>query len=209
MKLLIYRIAKAVVWLYLHAIFRFQVRGRDNIPRRGGLLLAANHISAYDPPVVGCVIPRPAFFLAKKELFDNPLKKLIMTLARCIPIDRAEVGRSTLKTINKLLQRDEAILMFPEGTRSRTGKMASGKDGVGMIAAHNQVDVVPVHVAGLYRVRGSILHRPRITITFGKPVAVSRVLAEAQSLRREIYHTISAAVFERIQELGNGARLEP
>jgi len=207
MKLLIYRIAKFFIWLYLHAIFRFQVRGRDNIPGQGGVLLAANHVSAYDPPVVGCVIPRPAFFLAKKELFDNPLKKLVMTLVRCIPVDRADIGHATLRRINSLLKRNEAILLFPEGTRSRSGQMSSGKDGVGMIAAHNNVDVVPVHVAGLYKVRGSIFRRPRITITFGKPVAVSRLLAEAQASSRERYRMVSAAVFERIRELGNGARV--
>jgi 1-acyl-sn-glycerol-3-phosphate acyltransferase len=209
MKLIIYQIAKFFVWLYLHAIFRFQVQGRHYIPRRGGVLLAANHVSAYDPPVVGSVIPRPAYFLAKKELFDNPIKNLIMSLARCIPVDRADIGRGTLKRINDLLQRGQAVLMFPEGTRSRSGEINSAKDGVGMIAAHNKVDVVPVHVAGLYKVRGSIFRRPRIFISFGEAVPVASLLAETQQPRREIYRAITAAVFERIRELGNGAASVP
>jgi len=210
MKLLIYWIGKSCVWLYLHALFRFQVKGRDNIPRRGGLLLASNHLSAYDPPVVGCVIPRPAYFLAKQELFNNPLKELIMTLARCIPVDRADVGRDTLQRINTLLQKQQAILLFPEGTRSRDGELRRGKDGVGMIAAHNQVDVVPVHVAGLFRVHGSIFRRPRISISFGKPVSASQWLNNGTTLpRRELYHAITAAVFDRIRELGKAHEQRP
>jgi 1-acyl-sn-glycerol-3-phosphate acyltransferase len=210
MKLLIYRIAKSIVWLYLHALFRFHVYGRDYVPRRGGILLAANHLSAYDPPVVGCVIPRPAYFLAKKELFDNPLKKLIMAIARCIPVDRADVGRDTLRRINALLQKQQAVLLFPEGTRSRDGELRSGKDGVGMIAAQNQVDVVPVHVAGLFRVRGSIFRRPRISISFGKPVSASQWLNNRTTLsRRELYHAITAAVVDRIRELGKAHEQRP
>ena len=205
MKVIIYRVAKSFVWLYLHAIFRFHVSGRQNVPKRGGVLLAANHISAYDPPAVGCVIPRPAYFMAKKELFDNPLKNLIMSIARCIPIHRGDVGRATIKRINELLNQGQAILLFPEGTRSRNGELIAGKEGVGMIAAHNKVDVVPVHVAGLYKVRGSIFRRPKISISFGEPVRISSVIAESGLHRRESYRAITAAVFERIRELGSGS----
>jgi 1-acyl-sn-glycerol-3-phosphate acyltransferase len=204
MKSLIYRIAKFSVWLYLHAMFRFQVSGRHHIPRRGGILLAANHVSAYDPPAVGCVIPRPAYFMAKKELFDNPAKNLVMTLARCIPVDRGDIGRATIKQIGGLLGQGQAVLLFPEGTRSRTGEMGKVKEGVGMIAAHNNVDVVPVHVAGLFRVRGSIFRRPKISITFGEPVRVSSIIADCGQQRRDLYRKIAVAVFERIRELGNG-----
>lgn len=207
MRLVIYRVAKFFVWLYLHAMFRFQVHGRHNIPRRGGILLAANHLSAYDPPVVGCVIPRPAYFLAKKELFDNPVKKLIMTLARCIPVDRADIGHATVRHVNALLQRGEAILLFPEGTRTRSGEIGHSKNGIGMIAAHNKVDVIPVLVSGLFKVRGSIFRRPRISIAFGTPVAVSSLLEHEEQTRREIYRRITAAVFDRIRELGSGAKV--
>lgn len=204
MKLMIFRVAKFFVWLYLHAIFRFQVSGRHHVPRRGGVLLAANHVSAYDPPAVGCVIPRPAYFMAKKELFGNPLMNLIMTIARCIPINRADIGHATLKRIGELLKQGQAILLFPEGTRSHSGAIGAGKEGVGMIAAHNKVDVVPVHVAGLYKVRGSVFRRPKISISFGEPVRVSAIVAEPGQQRRELYRTITAAVFERIRELGRG-----
>jgi len=205
MKLIIYRMAKFFVWLYLHAIFRFKVYGRQNVPKRGGVLLAANHISAYDPPAVGCVIPRPAYFMAKKELFDNPLKNLIMNIARCIPIDRGDVGRATIKRIGELLKQGQAILLFPEGTRSRNGELLAGKEGVGMIAVHNNVDVVPVYVAGLYKVRGSIFRRPKISISFGEPVHISSLIAGSGENRREFYRVITAAVFERIRELGSGS----
>lgn len=202
MRLLIYRMAKLCVWLYLHAIFRFQVLGRQNIPRRGGILLAANHTSAYDPPAVGCVIPRPCYFLAKKELFSSRLKRLVLTLARCIPVDRADIGHGTVRRINTLLGSGDAILLFPEGTRTRTGEMGGRKNGVGLIAVQNQVDVVPVHVGGLFKVRGSVFRRPRITIAFGEPITVSAMLAPDNQGRRGGYQLITAAVFQRIQELG-------
>ncbi len=205
MMLIIYRVAKSFVWLYLHAIFRFQVYGRQNVPKRGGVLLAANHISAYDPPAIGCVIPRPAYFMAKKELFDNPVKKLGMTIARCIPIHRGEVGRATIKRISELLKQGQAILLFPEGTRSNDGELLAGKEGMGMLAVHNNVDVVPVHVGGLFKVRGSIFRRPKISISFGEPVRISSLIAEAGQNRREFYRAITTAVFERIRELGSGS----
>lgn len=168
-------------------------------------MLAANHVSAYDPLAVGCVIPRPAYFLAKKELFDSRLKRLIMTLVRCIPVDRADIGHGTVRHISALLKAGEAILLFPEGTRTRTGEMGRGKEGVGMIAAQTRVDVVPVHVTGLYKACGSIFRRPRVTIAFGEPVAVASLSAYGEQGRRESYRLITAAVFQRIRELGNAA----
>jgi 1-acyl-sn-glycerol-3-phosphate acyltransferase len=205
MMLLIYRMAKFFVWLYLHAMFRFRVNGRHHIPRRGGILLAANHVSAYDPPAVGCVIPRPAYFMAKKELFDNPAKNMIMKVARCIPVDRGDIGHMTVKRIGELLRDGQAVLLFPEGTRSHSGELGKVKEGVGMIAAQNNVDIVPVHVAGLFKVRGSIFRRPRISITFGEPVRVSSIVAEFGQQGRDLYRKIAAAVFDRIRELGNSA----
>jgi 1-acyl-sn-glycerol-3-phosphate acyltransferase len=189
-----------VFQMYCRLLFRIHVQGRENIPRRGKLLLAANHVSAYDPFVIGSLVPRVLYFLAKKELFQNPLLAVVMRFLHAIPLDRHEVAHTAIRRVNQLLANGEAVLLFPEGTRTRSGQMREGKAGVGMMAAVNQADILPVRVEGLFGKRGSLLRRPRVKIIFGAVISVAPFLQNGAA-PKEIYREIAATVLDRIRAL--------
>ena len=204
MKRFIFRFSQFLIWLYFSFMFRIEVRGADQIPRRGRLLLAANHISGYDPPLIGSVIPRVAYFMAKKELFRNPLLGALLRFYHCIPVDRAELSPSTIRRVSGLLQHEQALLMFPEGTRTRTGAMLELKAGIGMLACATRSNIMPVRIDGLFNVRGSFRKRPKVTVTFGQPVDITPYLQNGRA-GREIYVAIAAQVSERIRSLAPAA----
>jgi 1-acyl-sn-glycerol-3-phosphate acyltransferase len=197
---LIFRFLQFVVRMYLSLLFRIQVQGRELIPPRGKLLLAANHVSGYDPFFVGCVVPRVLYFMAKKELFENYWLGALLRFVHAIPVDRRDIGKATVRRINDLIAAGEAILLFPEGTRSRTGEIGEGKAGLGLLAVTNEVDIVPVRVEGLFGVRGSIRRRPRVKIVFGPVLAIAPFLQNGKA-NKEIYREIASAVIDHIRAL--------
>ena len=196
----IFRVSQFLLRLYFSLFFRIDVRGTEFVPRRGKLLFAANHVSGYDPPLVGCVIPRVVYFMAKKELFRHPLLRALLRFYNCIPVDRGEFGLSTLKKIEKLLSQGAGVLLFPEGTRTKSGQMGRPKLGLGMLAARNRADIVPIFIQGLFGVRGSVVRRPGVTITFGPPLEIEPFL-ENGKVGKELYNVISNAAFESVQRL--------
>ena len=202
MRRLLFRFSQWLVRCWFRSRYRIEVLGQERIPRKGRLLFAVNHVSAVDPFVVGCHVPRVLFFMAKKELFEHPLLAPLVRFYNCIPIDRAEFSLSSMRRIEKLLQQDEAVLLFPEGTRTKIGKLAPLKSGVAMIAARNQADIMPVYIEGLFRVVSSIFKRPRVRITFGEIVPIAPFLQNG-SAGKEVYGEITARVEERLMRLAN------
>jgi 1-acyl-sn-glycerol-3-phosphate acyltransferase len=197
----VFRFLQFAFQVYLRLLFRIQVQGREHIPRQGKLILAANHISGYDPFVIGALVPRVLYFLAKKELFRNPLLGAVLrVLLHAVPVDRRDIGHTTVRRINELLAGGEAILLFPEGTRNRSGKIGEGKSGVGMLAAANRADVVPVRVDGLHVARASMWRRSRIKVVFGPALSVAPFLQNGTATK-EIYRQIATTVLERIRAL--------
>lgn len=142
--------------------------GLENFPRKGPLIVIANHISAADPPVLGCVLPRPVHFMAKVELFRSPVLRWILIKAQAFPVQRGKADRGALREALRLLARDEVVVIFPEGHRSDTGELQEGRAGVVFLAQKTGVAVLPVHIRGHYGLRkpialrfGSIFYVPR------------------------------------------------
>ena len=202
MRRLLFRFSQWLICRYFRSRYRIEVRGLERIPRKGRLLFAVNHVSAIDPFVVGSHVPRVLFFMAKKELFEHQLLAPLVRFYNCIPIDRTEFSLSSMKRIEQLLQQDEAVLLFPEGTRTKTGKLGALKNGVAMIAARNRADIMPVYIDGLFRARGSIFKRPRVRITFGEIVPIAPFLQSGQT-GKEVYGEITARVEERLRRLAD------
>ncbi|MGH7492534.1 MAG: lysophospholipid acyltransferase family protein [bacterium] len=196
----VFRVLQWLVRLYFRLLFRVEVRGVENIPRRGRVLIASNHVSGYDPPLVGCVIPRVVYFLGKKELFEIPGLAQLIRFCNCIPVDRTDFAAATLKQIEGVLKNDEALMLFPEGTRTLTGRPLRWKAGLGMIAARTGADIVPACIENLFGVRGSILTRPHVRITFGAALPVAPFLAN-QAQGKELYAQIATAAHARLMEL--------
>ena len=137
--------------------------GRERIPRRGGCLVAPNHQSFLDPWLVGQAIPRRAFYLARADLLQAPLLGGLLSRLNTLPVARGSVAaRHSLELVGETLRAGEAVVMFPEGTRSPDGNLQSLKRGVARLARETLVPVVPVFVTGTYRVWPRHARVPRL-----------------------------------------------
>ncbi|MDR2983070.1 MAG: 1-acyl-sn-glycerol-3-phosphate acyltransferase [Puniceicoccales bacterium] len=153
---------------------RVDISGLENVPNTG-CIIACNHQSFMDPPLVGCIIPKEIFFFARKTLFNNPLLGHILTTCNTIPVDRdGGSDVAAFKKVFSVLKSGHSLLMFPEGTRSKDGNLQEAKAGVGLIACKTQVPILPVRVFGAEKLlpRGSSLPRPsaRVSVIFRKPL---------------------------------------
>lgn len=160
------RTASRVVW-------DWQVYNSERIPATGPVLLACNHVSFGDPPLVGSAIDRTIHFLARESLFRNPLFGAWLRSLNSLPVDRDGSGGAGLRAVLELLSRDELLLIFPEGTRSPDGQLQAGRPGSGLIAMKSGAPVVPVRVFGLYEAWGRHRRFPgpgKVKIKFGHPL---------------------------------------
>ena len=129
--MLLYIFSKSMVTALLKLIGHFKVVGREQVPRRGGVVLAANHTSYMDPPLVGCAAPRPVHFMAKSELFTHPRFSALIRALGAFPVRRAGTDRQALRTAHELLTAGEAVVIFIEGSRSADGKLQPPELGYG------------------------------------------------------------------------------
>ena len=156
-----YRFAQYVSWFYFKAFHRLEVHGIKNVPQSGSFILASNHSSYFDPPALGCRLPRNLHYFARDSLFFWPLGVLIRNL-NSIPVNRSQLEIATLKRVLKVLKGGDPLLLFPEGTRSADGNLGEGKKGIGLLLAKSQVDVLPARVTGGNKVLGKGMLFPRI-----------------------------------------------
>jgi 1-acyl-sn-glycerol-3-phosphate acyltransferase len=155
-------------------VFRGEVVGVGNLPRHGGFLLAANHASFIDPPMIGVHVERQIAYFARKTLWKPGFASWWLDSVGTIPVDR-DGGQdvSAIKRVIKALKQERGLILFPEGTRTTDGRLQPAKAGVGFIAIKTQVPVVPVRIFGSFEAygkgRGMRLGTP-VTVVFGKPM---------------------------------------
>ena len=117
-----YYFAKSIVWYALKPLYRMEVKGADNVPNTGPVIVCANHISNLDPPLVGGSIQREMFFIAKEELFEKKWLSKLLSSINVFPIKRGMSDRGALRKALGILKNDQGLVIFPEGTRSKTGQ---------------------------------------------------------------------------------------
>jgi 1-acyl-sn-glycerol-3-phosphate acyltransferase len=163
------------------SLYNIRVYGRKNIPKSGGLLLASNHASYLDPIVIAIAIDREINFVARSSLFKNPLFSGLITLLNAFPIERDSPDLRAIREIIDRLSRDCAIVLFPEGTRTKNGMIGRMKAGVQTIARKSGVPIVPVLIEGTYKIWSRWDSLPKIIgkikVYFGKPLSISSVEA--------------------------------
>lgn len=195
------------LWLVFYVsgrlLFRYRAVGREHIPKEGGLLIAANHESFLDIPLLGCGIPRRVAFLGRQDLFQIPgLNRLLQWLG-WIPIRHDRLDRAGFARAVRLIKSGTAVVIFPEGTRTEDGRLRPGKPGIGTIVAETGCPVLPAHIEGTYEAlpMGSFrLRLHPVTVTYGKPIDF---LADAHhGFGKEFYRHVSRTVMARIAELG-------
>ena len=179
-------------------LFGMRVVGSEMVPRTGGLLVASNHISELDPPIVGMAIPRTVFFMAKAELFETTFGSFWLRKLGAFPVVRQRVDRDALRTAEGLVRAGGAVAIFPEGTRSTDGSMLPAKGGIGLLAMRCDVPILPVRVSGTDRPMKAILGRPPVEVRFGTPIPVERI----RSVERESgFRAVASLVMESVAGL--------
>jgi cytidylate kinase len=147
-----------------------RIEGLEHIPRKGPVIIACNHISFWDPPLVGSAIPRVIHFVAKAELFENRLLGALIRSYNSIPIHRGPQARRGLRGAEEVLLNGGAVLIFPEGTRSKTSEFLSPKGGITRLAAVTRAAVVPARISGSRQIRRSMLRKVLVRIVYGQPM---------------------------------------
>ena len=199
---MLYEALHRVVPPLARAVWRPEVVGLDNVPRTGAVILASNHLSFVDSVVIPVIVPRKVVFLAKSDYFDGPgvkgaLSRVWFESLGMLPVDRDDTRAAldSLDTALEVLGRGEAFGIYPEGTRSRDGRLYRGRTGVAHLALTAGVPVVPVGLRGTEDIQpvGSNLPRlARVRVAFGEPLDFSGLVGTGPlgKVRREATDTI-------------------
>ncbi len=167
----VYHAGRLATKAALILLARWEVSGRENVPRTGALLIVSNHLNNADAPLIGASIGRKMRVMAKEELFESPLSRYFISGYGGFPVRRDGIDRTALRTAEQCLDSGMALVMFPEGRRSLSGGLQDGLSGAALMASRKQVPVLPVGIAGTEQIRGKTwwLRRPRIAIRIGAP----------------------------------------
>lgn len=146
----IYRITRRGVREWFYRVYRAKDYGVENLPAEGPVVLASNHASFWDPMLVAAAFPRPVGFMARDTLFRFPLFGRYISSLNAFPVNRADPF-AALKVCGDRLDRGEVVLIFPEGTRTRDGRLGQMKGGAAMLAGHHHAPILPVYLWGTYQ----------------------------------------------------------
>ena len=160
------------------------------------MIIASNHVAYVDPPFLGAVTPRELFYLAKAELFSNALFGWLIGKYNAIPVSRGAFDRRAITRAVELLKEGKALLLFPEGTRSRDGKFLEPKLGLGKIALEAGVPIVPAYIHNSGDLFTSFLRRKRLVIGFEAPIR--RSFLERLPKDKEGYRSIGQEIMKKI-----------
>ncbi|MEK6646550.1 MAG: lysophospholipid acyltransferase family protein [Candidatus Firestonebacteria bacterium] len=203
--MLLYKIGKTVLFPLFKMFFKLEIIGEENIPKTSAVIIAANHLSFLDPPILGTAVrKRHLHFLARRSLFKNIFFGWILRNVHTYPIANDSIGKGGIETAIKLLEEGKAVVVFPEGTRSHTGELQKGKSGIGMVSYKSKFPVIPVYIDGTYEIlpRGSKMLKPaKVTIKVGKILKLDDLYAMPPS--KEIYNAITEKIMFAIAQLSN------
>jgi 1-acyl-sn-glycerol-3-phosphate acyltransferase len=194
-----YYVGRVIARLILVLFTRFEVKGKENVPRHGAVLVSANHLNLADPPVLAMSLGRVCIFMAKEELFRSAFSRYFVSRFGAFPVHRARLDREALRQAESVLSKGRALIMFPEGGRS-DGRLQSAFTGAALIARRAGVPVLPVGITGTDKMRGTgwIFRRPRITVNIGIPF---RLPASTGKTRRAELVEHTNTIMERIAGL--------
>jgi len=200
---LLYRCSVMFFYIWLHALHGFKIYGRKNRPRRKPFIVVSNHVSLADPPAVGITFQRFVLsFMAKKELFESRRWGWWFKGTNCIPISRNKNDFSATKEALRRLAKGEAIVIFPEGTRSDNNEMKDPELGVAFLASKANVPVCPIYIDGTYGVLpkgGKYKAWEQVRVFIGPSLDVSSVDPKLE--RRKRYEVIADKIMKAIAEL--------
>ena len=205
---LIYRFAWCLFRVVFAVYFRWRVYHPERVPLKGPVILAANHASFIDPPLVGSGLKREINYLARESLFRFPVVGATLRAVNSVPVDRDGGGAAGLRAILDRLLAGGGIILFPEGTRTRDGLLQPARSGIGLAVIKSDAPVVPVRVFGTFEAFGRHLKFPRphpIAVKYGQPMLFEELRAEAKTCSKqrlkEIYRQVAGEIMLAITKL--------
>lgn len=165
-----YRGVHLVANAALNVLLVRECTGTENVPRTGGVIVAANHFAFWDPPVLGASLSREMYYLTRAAFFDVPVFGGLIRSLNAIPIRQRVADHSGLERALGVLAAGHALLVFPEGGRMKDGRLHPALPGLGHLVSRARVPVVPLYVSGTNRIRRCVLRRDRVRITVGAPL---------------------------------------
>lgn len=195
-----------MVKVFANLFVGYSVSGAENIPRTGAAIIASNHISNFDPPLVGSGSRREVFFYAKSELFGKWYSPIFISNFNTIPVKRGRFDRESYLKGIEILNEGQLLLLFPEGTRSRDGKLKEGKTGAARLSMETGLPVVPACIQNSNQIKDTIFSRDHVAVSFGSPIlpaAYENEQSEKEKLRL-FTEDIMAAIRQLQRKLGEG-----
>ena len=203
-----YRIGWTLFRAMYATYFHWRVYNAENVPEDGSVILASNHASFLDPPLVGSGLHRDINYLARESLFRFPGIGALLRSWNAVPVDRDGGGARGLKAILDRLLAGGAIILFPEGTRTADGLLQPARSGIGLTVIKSTAPVVPVRVFGTFKAYGRNLTIPRpyrVMVKYGRPMNFAALRAEAKTCDKarlkEIYQQVADEIMSAISKL--------
>jgi len=193
---LVYSAGRVLVWWLFFLLTRREVRGRENVPDQGPLIMVSNHIHNADPPIIGISFRRRVIFMAKEELFRSRLVAFFLHRFGSFPVNRQRFGREALRQAQNVLNDGQVLAMFPEGKRSLKNQLEKPLPGSALIACRSGAPIIPVGISGTEQVSGItwIFRRPRMTVNIGRPFYLTP--ADGKLNRKELEKLADSIMFE-------------
>ncbi|MFH1407038.1 MAG: lysophospholipid acyltransferase family protein [Candidatus Omnitrophota bacterium] len=188
-----YKLFRCWLLLFFGPLFRFKVKGREYIPRRGGFILAPNHTSYLDPVFAGMACPKELGFMAKEDLFKNFLFAIVIRASNTFPVKRTMHDRGAIAIAKYRVRRGSALLIFPEGTRSPGGELQTPQRGIAYLADATGAPVVPCYIKGTHEawpVGAKKIKLVPISVYFGKPLRYKKEM-NYREFARLVMHEIA------------------
>lgn len=190
------KILKFLVRIFYRILFKIEIEGLDKIPENEGVIIAPNHISNFDPPMLVGFLPQTIKIMGKAELFKNKLLAWFFTKVGVFPINRGDADITAIKTAMRFLKANYPVLMFPHGTRIKQGEDVGVKEGVILIALRAKKNILPAYISGTFG------FRHKVTLTFGEVFDLSEYYSA--KLTPEEVKALSVELWERMKALNKG-----
>lgn len=171
-KMFLFLVTHVFYMIRFKLVYRLEVQGKENIPKDNGYIIAANHLSTLDPPLVCGIMNRGVAYMAKKELFENPFLRWWLDWLGAFAVDREKLGVSTIKTVMTIKKTGWVLGIFPQGTRQEPGEISNITKGFASLAKSTKCGILPVGITGTQEVK-RFPFTGKIVVKIGKLIPYS------------------------------------
>lgn len=191
---------RTVFFIVLRLGYGAKVHYRDRVPKEGAFIVAPNHTSNFDPPLLGMALPRPVYLMAKEELFRNPILAKVITLLGAFPLRRGMVDKVAIRNAMTILKRGDLLGIFPQGTRAKEGTFDRFHDGMASMALRTGISIIPVTIIGSGKMKRNSIH-----VIVGEPIPIEQAKPTKEAIEevnRKVQDVMKTTYLEESKRLG-------